>query len=133
MSRLRSVYSNLFVFIFTLSAFLIFGLRLYAFAKYLPYLSGKLSQNQFLSSQSYRLPDTFIDADDYVKNNLSPNASYAISSLHNLYYFPYNFDHDSFVDNTKHYDYLVTTKADPREVEGELIHTNPLGIQIFKL
>ena len=133
LSRLRSVYSNLFVFIFTLSAFLIFGLRLYAFAKYLPYLSGKLSQNQFLSSQSYRLPDTFIDADDYVKNNLSPNASYAISSLHNLYYFPYNFDHDSFVDNTKHYDYLVTTKADPREVEGELIHTNPLGIQIFKL
>jgi hypothetical protein len=133
LSRLKSVYSNLFVFIFTLSAFLIFGLRLYAFAKYLPYLSGKLSQNQFLASQSYRLPDTFIDADDYVKNNLSPSASYAISSLHNLYYFPYNFDHDSFIDNTKHYDYLISTKTDPREVQGELIHTNPLGIQIFKL
>jgi len=132
-SRLKNLYSNLFVVIFTLSAFIIFGLRLYAFAKYLPYLSGKLSQNQFLASQSYRLPDTFIDADDYVKNNLSPNASYAISSLHNLYYFPYNFDHDSFVDNTKHYDYLITTKADPGEVRGELIHTNPLGIQIFKL
>ncbi|MBI2310250.1 hypothetical protein HYU90_00255 [Candidatus Collierbacteria bacterium] len=133
LSQLKNIYSNLFVVIFSLSAFLIFGLRLYAFAKYLPYLSGKLSQNQFLASQSYRLPDTFIDADDYVKNNLSPNASYAISSLHNLYYFPYNFDHDSFVDHTKHYDYLVTTQADPSEVGGELIHTNPLGIQIFKL
>ena len=88
LSRLKSVYSNLLVVIFTLSAFLIFGLRLYAFAKYLPYLSGKLSQNQFLTNQSYRLPDTFIDEGDYIVKNLPSNSRYLISKLHNLYYFP---------------------------------------------
>ncbi|MBI2326327.1 hypothetical protein HYU91_02980 [Candidatus Collierbacteria bacterium] len=133
LSQLKNIYSNLFVVIFTLSAFLIFGLRLYAFAKYLPYLYGKHSLNQFLASQSYRLPDTFIDADDYVKNNLSPSASYAISSLHNLYYFPYNFDHESFAGGDIEYDYLVTKNTDPKSIDGELLHTNELGIQIFKL
>ncbi len=133
LSRLKSIYSNLFVVVFTISAFLIFGLRFYAFAKYLPYLSGKLSQNQFLASQSYRLPDTFIDADDFVINNLPPNASYAISSLHNLYYFPYNFDHESFATANTAYDYLVTKNTDPESIDGKLLHTNELGIQIFKL
>lgn len=132
LSRLKNVYSNFLVAIFTLSAFLIFGLRLYAFAKYLPYLSGKLSQNQFLTSQSYRLPDTFIDADDFVKN-LPPNSRYLISKLHNLYYFPYNFDHESFARGDIKYDYLVTKNTDPKTVAGKLLHTNELGIQIFKL
>ena len=133
LSRLKSVYSNLLVVIFTLSAFLIFGLRLYAFAKYTPYLSGKLSQNQFLASQSYRLPDTFIDADDYVVKILPSDRRYLISKLHNLYYFPYNFDHESFAGGDIEYDYLVTKNTDPKSVDGKLIHTNPLGIQIFKL
>ena len=133
LSRLKNIYSNLFVVIFTLSAFLIFGLRLYAFAKYLPYLSGKLSQNQFLASQSYRLPDTFIDADDYIVKNLPSSSRYLIFKLHNLYYFPYNFDHESFATADTAYDYLVTKNTDPKSIEGKLLHTNELGIQIFKL
>ncbi len=133
LSRLKRNIALWPVALFTTSAFLIFGLRLSAFAKYWPYLTGKQTLNHFLASQSYRLPDTFIDADDYVKNNLSPNASYAITNLHNLFYFPYNFDHDSFVDNNKHYDYLVTKNTPAHDVEGDLIHINPIGIQIFKL
>ncbi len=133
LSRFKNIYSNLVVAIFTLSAFLVFSLRLFAFAKYLPYLSGRLSQNQFLASQSYRLPDTFIDSDDYVVKNLPPNSRYLISKLHNLYYFPYNFDHESFATAGTAYDYLVTKITDPKSVDGKLLHTNELGIQIFKL
>lgn len=132
-SRLKQAYSNLFIAVFTLSAVLVFGLRLYAFSKYLPYLSGRLPLNQFLASLSNRLPDTFIDADDYVVKNLPPDANYVISNLHNLYYFPYNFDHESFAREDIEYDYLVTKNIDPKSVAGELLHTNPLGIQIFKL
>lgn len=134
LSQLRKEITLWIVSIFTLSAFLIFGLRVYAFAKYLPFLTGRLTENQFLTSQSYRLPDTFIDADDYVKNNLPPTANYLISNnLHNLYYFPYDFDHESFAPSGKHYDYLITKNTNPESIKGTLLHTNLIGIQIYKL
>jgi len=55
------------------------------------------------------------------------------NSLHNLYYFPFDFDHQSFADEDSQYDYLVEKNADPEKINGQLIHTNPIGIQIFKL
>ncbi|OGD70847.1 hypothetical protein A3D09_04190 [Candidatus Collierbacteria bacterium RIFCSPHIGHO2_02_FULL_49_10] len=134
LSRLKRVITLWIIGVFTLSALLILGMRLSAFAKFFPYLTGKLSENRFLASQSARLPDTFIDADDYVKNNLPSDASYVISNnLHNLFYFPYNFDHESFVDNSRRYDYLITKNTPAEEVDGDLIHINPVGIQIYKL
>lgn len=133
LSRLKNQISIWFIGIFSLSALLILGMRVYAFSKYFPYLIGQQTKNQFLTSLSYRLPDTFIDTDNYVKNNLPSNANYLISSLHNLYYFPYNFDHDSFIDKNKHYDYLITKNTDLNKIDGQLIHTNQIGIQIFKL
>lgn len=133
LSRLKQKIATIFLVIFTLSAIFIFGLRLVAFSKYLPFLTGQLSLNRFLASQSQRLPDTFIDADDYIANNLPPRASYLIANLHNLYYFPYDFDHESFASNRKRYDYLITKNMKPENITGKLIHTNSLGIQIFKL
>ena len=82
---------------------------------------------------SGRLPDTFIDSDGYVAKNLPPNGKYLLADLHNLYYFPYDFDHDSFAGGDIKYDYLVTKNTDPKSVAGKLIHTNEIGIQIFKL
>lgn len=133
-SRLKQSLALWLVVLFTLSAHFVLGMRLFAFAKYAPYLSGRLTRNQFLASLSYRLPDTFIDADDFVSKNLPPKAKYLISNqLHNLYYFPYDFDHDSFADQSRRYDYLVTKDAVPAAINGDLIHTNEIGIQIFKL
>ncbi len=132
-SKLKEKISIWLIALFTISSFLILSLRLIALAKYLPYLSGRVTLNQFLSGLSHRLPDTFIDTDDFVKNNLPPDAKYLISNLHNLYYFPYNFDHESFADQNKRYDYLITKGVDPKEINGKLVHQNKLGIQIFKL
>lgn len=133
-SRFKPVLSIPLVYVFTLSSLLLLGARTIAFAKYVPYLTGRLSKNEFLASLSYRLPDTFIDSDGYISSNLPPEANYLISNkLHNLYYFPYDFDHESFSNHKKSYDYLITTKTDPRTVTGSLIHTNSLDIQVFKL
>lgn len=132
-SRLKTKIAVYFVALFTLSAVLVLTARLIAFKKYLPYLFGQQDLNQFLAGQSYRLPATFIDSDNYVRDNLPPTGKYLIGRLHNLFYFPFDFDHDSFFDPSKRYDYLITTNAAPELVRGKLLHTNQLGIQIFKL
>ena len=121
------------IILFTLlSSLIILGLRLFAFQKYLPFLSRQQTRNDFLTSMSPRLPDTFIDSDDYVKN-LPSNSSFLIDKLHNLYYFPRDFDHTSWANPNQKYDYLISQNEDTKTVTGKLIHTNQIGIQIFKL
>lgn len=124
---------TIFVTICILSSLIILGLRGYADKKYLPFIMGKQTQNQFLTKFSDRLPDTFIDSDSYVENNIPPNSKILIDKLHNLYYFPFRFDHTSWVGSRLGYDYLITVGTLPGEVRGELIHTNSLGIQVYKL
>ena len=53
--------------------------------------------------------------------------------LHNLYYFPYAFDHTSWADPGKKYDYLITRGVSPKNLPGILLHTNSIGIQFIKL
>jgi len=131
--QLKTKFQTIFVALCILSSVLILGLRCIADYKYLPFILGHQTQNNFLESYAAHLPDTFIDSDDFVKNNLSPNSKILIDKLHNLYYFPYDFDHTSWVKTQKEYDYLITVNTKPGEVIGELLHTNSLGIQIYKL
>lgn len=116
-----------------LSLLAITSARLYANTKYLPYLAGKVDQNQFLTSLSYRLPDTFIDSDGWIEQNLSQlQEPVLVSDLHNLYYLPVDYDHVSWA-NRSYYPYLITKSANPDDINGELVHYNSLGIQVFKL
>lgn len=130
-SRLKPLWQDLFSCLLIGSFIFVLSLRLYAFKKYVPYLTGKQSTNEFLTSLSYKLPDTFIDSDSFVKDSLK-NKNILIDKLHNLYYFPYDFDHTSWMDPNKRYDFLITT-GQKEDQEKTLIHTNPIGIQIFKL
>lgn len=118
--------------LFLFSSVVVVALRIIAFKKNIPYLLGRQSTNQYLTSLSSRLPDTFIDSDGFIKNNLE-NQKIIIDKLHNLYYFPYPFDHTSWEPDMRGYNYLVTINQDPKEINGALIHTNSVGIQVFKL
>ena len=133
LSRLKDKIAILFITAFTISSLTILVMRAGSYLKYIPYLTGSLNLNQFLTTMSSRLPGTFIDSDGYVAKNLPPDGRYLIADLHNLYYFPYDYDHDSFAAPGQRYDYLVTKGADPSAIAGDLIHTNDIGIQIFKL
>lgn len=132
-SKLKPSFIKIFIILTIISSFLILSLRIIAIKKYLPFVLGRESQNTFLTSQSSRLPLTFIDSDNFVKDNIPSNSKILIDKLHNLYYFPYNFDHTSWVSSSAGYDYLVTTNSNPSEINGKLIHTNQVGIQIFEL
>lgn len=131
-NKFPSALRNITLWILLLSGVVVLLLRISSFQKNMPYLLGKQTTNQYLTSLSTRLPDTFIDSDDFVKNNLK-DQKIVIDNLHNLYYFPYRFDHTSWTQSTKGYNYLVTKNQDPKQVNGSLIHTNSVGIQVFKL
>jgi hypothetical protein len=132
-NQLKPVFQKVFIILAIISSIMILGLRSFAFAKYFPYILGKENQNAFLTRLSDRLPDTFIDSDNFVQQNVSPQSKILIDKLHNLYYFPYNFDHTSWVATNSGYDYLITKDTQPNEVRGQLIHTNQIGIQVYKL
>ncbi|KKS94870.1 MAG: hypothetical protein UW68_C0001G0039 [Candidatus Collierbacteria bacterium GW2011_GWB1_44_6] len=132
-SQLKSkLPKKLLVLSVILSGFFILALRLYAMKKYLPLFMRQLDSRSFLVSQASRLPGTFLDADGYV-GGLPEGSKILVDKLHNLYYFPRDFDHTSWVTEKSGYDYLVTIGESPEKVSGSLIHTNSLGIQIFKL
>lgn len=132
MEKTPKVLQNILIYIFLFSALFVISIKLVTFQRNIPYLTGKQSQNQYLESLSVRLPDTFVDTDNFVKNNLA-GESIIIDKLHNLYYFPYSYDHTSWANKDKSYNYLVTTDQEPDKINGKLINTNSIGIQIFKL
>jgi hypothetical protein len=125
-------YRSLFILVATLSSIGILGLRLLAMSKYLPLFMGRQDSTSFLIANAYRLPDTFIDTDGFVQS-LPADAKILVDKLHNLYYLSRDYDHTSWVTTQMGYDYLITIGEDPQKVAGELIHTNILGIQIYKL
>jgi small basic protein len=131
--KLKPSLCRIFIYLAIISSFVIVGLRCIAVKKYIPFLLGQESQTAFLTKHAGRLPDTFIDTDYYVRDQIPHGSKILIDKLHNLYYFPYDFDHTSWTKTTRDYDYLITTNTTPSEVAGELVHTNSLGIQIYRL
>jgi len=131
-SRQSRVVRDYYSYFLVASFVLIIALRSVAFKKYIPYLTGQQTANQFLVGLGEKLPDTFVDTDNYVEQNLE-NKRILVDKLHNLYYFPYDFDHTSWAPKDKVYDYLVTKGERQENIKGSLLHTNELGIQIYKL
>ncbi len=123
---------NTLVGLAVVSSFAILGLRLVAMKKYLPLFTGQVSEVSFLTSYSPRLPGAFIDTDGFVAS-LPAGSRFLVDKLHNLYYFPVDFNHTSWVSSREGYDFLVTIGEDPKNIKGELINTNQIGIQVFKL
>jgi hypothetical protein len=125
-------YLPLVIFLTIFSSTLIVGLRLIAIQKYIPYLLRKENKTQFLTRVSAKLPETFIDSDGFIKN-LPPSSKILVDKLHNLFYLDRDFDHTSWVKTWNGYDYLVTIGERGENIPGELINTNQVGIQVFKL
>jgi hypothetical protein len=126
-------YKFVVILLVSLSALIVIGARIIAVSKYIPYLSGREDTTTFLTRYAGRLPGTFIDTDNYIRDTIPANSKILIDRLHNLYYFNRDFDHTSWVKSWQGYDYLVTIGQDSEQLDGELLHTNQIGIQVFKL
>lgn len=131
-SRLSPKFQKISICLGIASCLLILAGRSLVLYQNLPFLLGKETTNQYLANRSYKLPGTFIDSDSYMQS-LPSDKKYLIGNLHNLYYFPYSFDHLSWASPENRYDYLITTGLKPQNAPGRIIHTNSLGIQFIKL
>lgn len=131
-NRLGRITQKIFFAVVIFSSFFVLGLRTVVMEKYIPYLTGKQSTTQYLVENADRMPDTFIDSDGFV-SGLPKGSKILVDKLHNLYYFPSDFDHTSWVTNKSGYDYLITVGETGKGIDGELVHKNNLGIQVFKL
>ena len=81
----------------------------------------QLDSRSFLVSQASRLPGTFLDADGYV-GGLPEGSKILVDKLHNLYYFPRDFDHTSWVTEKSGYDYLVTIGESPETINSGTLY-----------
>lgn len=131
-SKFSQKYQKLFLATTILSALVILAGRTIVLNRNSSFLLGDQTVNQYLAERKDKLSDTFIDSDDFAKN-LPRSANYLIDNLHNLYYFPYPFDHTSWANPSKKYDYLITRGVPIKSLPGILLHTNSVGIQFIKL
>lgn len=118
-------------YLLLISFVLVIGARIKANGKYLPYLIGKETKEQFLVKNIRRLPGTFVDEDKMIEKNFDSNKKYLVDGINNLYYFPFDFDHTSWAKDYDNYDYLVTTR-EPIWRSASLIYESSIGIKIYK-
>lgn len=87
--------------------------------------------NSDLSTKN--LTSTIIDTDHFILQSIPQDSSVLVDVWHNLYYLPINFEHTSWADPNQKFDYLITKDQNPKAIHGELLHTNVIGAQVFKL
>jgi hypothetical protein len=128
----NGLFNKVFIGLVIISAWTVLSLRIYASVKYLPVWTGKMSHTEYLTAFAKRLPGTFIDSDGYVES-LPKGSKILVDKFHNLYYFPGDFDHTSWVSDTSGYDYLITSgESQTPGNKWLLIHESNLGVQVFK-
>lgn len=78
--------------------------------KYIPYLVGKESKEEFLSENlNYNFGD-FYDVDRYFQGAISKDDRVLIYGIHNLYYVDFPFTHDSYITGGEEFNYILTGK-----------------------
>lgn len=118
-------------YLLILSFVVVLVMRTKANTKFLPYILRMETKSEFLSKNISKLPGTFVDEGDKIKLQFSPNKRYLIDGFTNLYYFPFDFDHSSWAEDYKNYDYLVTNRDSIWE-DSRLIFENNTGVRIYK-
>jgi hypothetical protein len=75
-------------------------------SKFIPYLLGKESKDEFLSKNlNFEFADWY-DTDGWVRENLTKER-YLVKGVHNTYYLPGNFDHESWAETDYCYRYVL--------------------------
>lgn len=129
-----SYIKNLLITIILLIAVITIGYRALAVEKYVPYLLGRQTKDEFLSQNlNYSFGD-FYDVDGYFKRALKSSDKVLIYDIHNLYYVNFPFIHESYVKKGDTFNYtLVKDSIVPKRFEDAmLIYSNDkTGIKLY--
>ena len=111
-----------------LHAFVGIAGRTFANAKYLPVITGRQTQAQFLTQHLNFDFGDFYDTDGWFAANIKPTDKVLIYGLHNLYYVNFPFDHESWAKPGTYYTHVLSLshKSLP------LIYNNPItGVRVY--
>ncbi len=100
--------------------------RFIASVKYMPYIVGLETKDQFLVKHLNFSFGDFYDTDNFFKTNLGENDTVLTIGFHNLYYANFNFIDYSYYKKGDRFKYIaVQNTALPNEFRNwKLIHTN---------
>ncbi|MFH1187077.1 MAG: glycosyltransferase family 39 protein [Candidatus Levyibacteriota bacterium] len=123
-------YSLLRIFSVMLVIFLCLttiGYRSIASIKYIPYLTGKETKDEFLTSHLNFSFGDFYDTDGYFKNNIKDSDKVLLYGFHNLYYIKFPFIDSSWVKKGDSFNFIAVqnAKLPERFKTWDLIYLNP--------
>ena len=109
------------------SMFFIFY-RFAANAKFIPYLTGRETKSEFLSSRLNFSYGDFYDTDHFFENTIKPDDNVLLIGFHNLYYVDFPFIDQSYVKKGDRFNYIAVQNAElpERFSAWNLVYTNPL-------
>lgn len=137
-----SVYSlkkipQVLTFLIFFQAILGISGRLYANSKYIPFLLGRQTKNQFLvQNLKFHFGD-WVDADGWFKQNIKPTDKVLVYNIHNLYYLNFPYDHHTWADPLFSYTHVLmgdNAKLPEKYGNPPLIYQNPTTrVKLYKL
>lgn len=131
-NALKKITMSLIIIISFVSVFY----RAVANAKYLPFIIGRESKDQFLiKNLNFNFGD-FYDADNYFNKNISSKDTVLLYGFHNLYYVNFPFIDSSWIKKGDRFNYIaVQNGALPdRFKQWNLIYQNSkTGVKLYSL
>jgi len=131
----KELLFNVFTIIIIFSALLNLGSRGLATKKFLPYLLGQQTKNEFLTKNLNFSFGDFYDVDGFFKENIQPEDLVLIYGIHNLYYLDFPYVHESWAKPGTYFTHiLVAGEESLPEKFGELIlqYQNPkTGVKLY--
>lgn len=103
------------------------GYRGLASIKYIPYLAGKETKEQFLVNHLNFSYGDFYDTDGFFKSNIKDTDKILLYGFHNLYYVDFPFIHSSWVKKGDLFNYVATQSINLPEKfkDWDLVYINP--------
>lgn len=103
---------NILVCIVILTSFSSIVYRSVANAKFIPYLVGRQTKQEFLAKYLNYSFGGFYDIDGYFKNNIKNTDKVLILGMHNLYYVDFPFIHETWVKSGDEFNFILLQNAD---------------------
>lgn len=122
----KSMYSKVIVASIIFLVVVSIGYRVFANAKYVPYVFGFQTKDDFLSKNLNFAFGDFYDTNGYFKKNINSKDIVLIFGTHNLYYVDFSFIHETWVKKGDEFNYILVQNASlpPRFLFWKKIYEN---------
>jgi len=131
----ESLFKKLLIFIVFFGVFLNLGSRVLATRKFIPYLMGKQTKNEFLSQNLNFSFGDFYDVDGWFARNIGKDHLVLIYDVHNLYYVDFPYVHESWAESGTFFTHILVGNGNflPKKFgDKPLIYENKkTGVRVY--